>query len=211
MKLIYRDAGTGSEIDDIKTVSIVELNNEHRVRYVLRTHIGAIVFRHLPIRMKRVIDDARNRIYPSVGRMMKEVEDLRPYFDGIPEEDWKEEPRKRMEELYNLLRVTDMYALGVIVSPPVASMDDVEELYGRLDETERTQMMVIVQALSSVTPADTIDSTALEIAKANGLQMLDADMMENLTISQANFYIKRIEQENERIRQLTRRNERLVR
>ena len=211
MRFVYRDAESGAEIDDIKTVSIVELNREHTVRYVFRTSIGAIIFRHLPLRMKRVIDDARNHIYPSVAGMLKEVERLRPYFDGIPEEDWKEEPRQRMEELYELLRVTDMYALGVIVSPPVATMDDVEDIYQRLNETERTQFSLIVQAMASITSFDKVDSTPLEIAKANGLQLMDTEMLEQLTVSQASYYIKRIEQENERIRQMTRKHERIVR
>ena len=210
MRYIYRDAETAEEID-IKTVSIVELNQEHRVRYVLDTSIGAIIFRHLPLRMKRIIDDARVHIYPHVKEMLAEVERLRPYFDGIPEEDWKEDPKKRIEELYQMLRVTDMYALGVIVAPYVSTMDDVEDIYQRLDPIEREQFLLIIQAMSSITPAEQIDPTALEIAKANGLQIMTEEMMEMLTVSQANYYIKRIEQENERIRQLTHRNERVVR
>lgn len=212
MRFIYRDAETGQEIEDVKTLSIVELNNEHTVRYVLHASIGDIVFRHLPLRMKRVIDDARRKIYPSTIALLEEVERLRPYFDGIPREDWKEEPKKRIEEIYELLRVTDMYALGVIVSPPVATMDDVEDIYQRLNDKERTQFSLIIQTLATPTPSDKVDSTALEIAKANGLQLLDKEMLEQMTISQASFYVRRIEQENERIRQMTaRRNERIVR
>ena len=205
----YVDAETGQETDP-RTYSIMELNREHRDLYVLRTSQGAIVLRHMPLRMRRIIDDARNHIYPRTAELLAEVEELRPFFDGIDEADWKPEAKERLERIYQELRTTDMDALGVIVSPDVATMDDVNEIYERLTEIERQKLALIIKALATPTPPEDIDSTALEIAKANGLEIIDREMLENLTVSQAAYYMGRIRKENEQIRRMMRPNERVV-
>ena len=201
MKFIYRDAETGAEA--IPTYSVMELNKEHRIRYVLNTSQGAIILRPLPWRMKRIIDEARIHIYPRTKELLEEADRLRPYIDGIPEDQWLADKVERLKAIYMELRVTDMYALGVIVSPQVGTMEDVEEMYSMLNEDEAQRLALCVQALSTITPIEDIDGTALEIAKANGLELMTKEMLDLMTVSQANYYIKRIEQENERIRQIT--------
>ena len=203
----YQDVQTAEEVEP-NTYSVMELLREHQVRYVLRTSIGAIVMRHLPYRMKRIIDDARIHIYPSVRELLNEAEYLRPYFEGIPEEDQQEDKRKRMEEIYHLLRSTDMTALGVIVEPPVATMDDVNEIYDRLQPEEAETLSICIQALASV--RSDVDSTAMEIAKANGLELVDREILDLMTVSQASYFIDRINKENERIRQMTRQYEKAI-
>ena len=100
--------------------------------------------------------------------------------------------------------------MGVIVSPSVGTMDDVNEIYDSLTENEADALAVIIQMLSSVTPTKSIDATALEIAKANGLELVDRELLDLMTVNQANFFIDRIRQENERIRQMTKQYERAV-
>ena len=197
---IYRDTGTAQIVP---SYSVMELNKEHLVRYVFRTEKGDIILRHLPWRMKRIIDEARLKIYPNVAELLEKVEDLNPYFIGMPEEDWIPEKVNELQVLYEQLRVTDMYILGVVEEPRLATMEDADALYQSLTETEREQLMVCVQALSSSVQPETVDTVAMEIAQANGLQIIDPLMMELLTVSQANFYMNRIKQENERIRQIT--------
>lgn len=207
MIIHYQDVQTAEEVEP-KTYSVMELLREHQVRYVLRTSIGAIVLRHLPYRMKRIIDDARLHIYPSTKDLLAEAEFLRPYFEGIPIEDQQPDKVQRMEEIYHALRSTDMTALGVIVEPPVATMDDVNEIYERLKPEEAETLSVCIQALASV--RSDIDSTAFEIAKANGLELVDREILDLMTVSQASYFIDRINKENERIRQITRQYERAV-
>jgi hypothetical protein len=201
MRFIYRDAETAEEV--VPTYSVMELNKEHRIRYVLNTSQGAIILRPLPWRMKRIIDDARANIYPRTKELLEEAERLRPYIDGIPQDQWIPEKVERLKAIYLELRVTDMYALGVILSPQVGTMEDVMEMYSMLTEDEGEKLALCIQALSTITPAEDIDGTALEIAKANGLELLTKEMLDLMTVSQANYYMRRIEQENERIRQLT--------
>ena len=199
----YRDLSSGEDLDpDVSTYSIVELNREHRVRYVMQTSKGCIILRHLPLRMKRIIDSARYHIYPTAREMEQELMEMRGYFDGISLEDAEPEARARIEELYQQLRLTDMYALGVIVAPALASMDDYEELLERLDEREQAQLAVAVRELSSIIPPKNIDGTVMEIAKANGLKVVDSDMLEELTVSQASFYLDRIRKENAAIERM---------
>lgn len=209
MRFIYRDAETASEIEP-KTISVIELNREHLIRYVLHTKNGDVVLRNLPWRMKQIIDDARFHLYPKVKELIQEVNELRPYVEGIPEDNVPKDKAERLNRIYHELRATDMYALGVIVAPCVATMDDVDFLYSQLDENDQLKLSLAVQALSSITSFDSVDSTALEIAQANGLQLMDKEMLEMLTVSQANYYFKRIEAENERIKQITNQQEKVV-
>ena len=209
MRFTYRDTATAEELDP-QSFSVMELLQEHRIRYVLRTSKGAIILRPLPWRMKKVIDEARMNIYPRTKELLQEADFLRPYFEGIPEEDRQPDKVTRMNEIYHELRITDMYALGVIVSPSVGTMDDVNEIYDSLPENEADALAVIIQMLSSVTPTKSVDPTALEIAKANGLELVDRELLDLMTVNQANFFIDRIRQETERIRQMTKQYERAV-
>lgn len=199
----YRDLSGGEDIDpDAATYSIIELNREHLVRYVLKTSKGNIILRHIPLRMKRIIDSARYHIYPTAREMEQELQELRPYFDGIPIEDVDPEAKDRVQELYEQLRLTDMYALGVIVAPALACMDDYEQLFEMLNEAERAQLAAAVRELATVCPVNRVDSTADEIARSNGLRIMDPDMLEMMTVSQANFYLDRIRQENRNIERM---------
>lgn len=210
MRFIYRDTATAEELDP-KTVSVMELLREHTVRYVLNTSAGAIILRPLPWRMKRIIDEARANIYPRTADLIAEAEHIRPYIDGIPEDNRPADKVRRMNEIYQELRATDMYALGVIVSPPVGTMEDVDEIFSRITLEEVDSLAICIQMLSSVTSPDSVDPIALEIATANGLRLVDREMLELMTVSQASFFARRIEQENERIKQITRQYEREVR
>ena len=130
---------------------------------------------------------------------------LRPYFDGIPIEDVEPDARRRMEEISLQLQVTDMDALGVIVAPALADMEDYERLYESLDEGERIQLSLAVRSLAKPIPPDYVDSTQLEIERANGITRMDDDMLDMLTVSQAAYWVDRINKENRRTEEMAKR------
>lgn len=206
----FRNLSTGEEVTDplAATVPLSELRREHAVRYVMQTSKGIIILRHMPLRMHRMIEAARHAIYPETARMEKEARELLPYFQGIPEDEVDPEAKKRLMELSSQLQLTDMGALGVVVAPALASMEDYEALYESLDEKERLQLATAVRELSTPIPPERVDAAPLEIAKANGIRLMTEEELECLTVSQAAFWCDRIAQEARRTEAAMRRMQR---
>lgn len=203
----FRDLVTGDGVPDPMqgTVPLAELRRDHLVRYVLRTSKGAIILRPMPLRLRRVIDMAEAKLYPKRAELKQEAVTLLPYFQGIPEDDVEPEARARMMEITETLRITDMSALGVVVAPALADMEDYEALYESLDEGERMQLSLAVESLSRPIPPDRVDATSLEIERANGIVRMDEDMLDMLTVSQAAFWVDRINKENRRTEEMAKR------
>lgn len=203
----FRDLVTGDAVEDpLKgTVPIAELRREHLVRFILRTSKGVIILRPMPLRLRRIIDAVQAKLYPRRAELEREAVMLLPYFEGIPEEDVDPDARRRMEEIAAQLQVTDMSAMGVIVAPAMGTMEDVEELYESLTDSERIQLSLAIRDLSRPIPPERVDATALEIERANGLVRMDQDMLDMLTVSQAAFWVDRINKENKRTEEMAKR------
>lgn len=203
----FRDLVTGDAVEDpLKgTVPIAELRREHLVRFVFRTSKGIVILRPMPLRLRRIIDAVQAKLYPKRAELEREAVAMLPYFQGIPEEDVDPDAMKRMQEITAQLQVTDMSAMGVIVAPAIGTMEDVEELYESLTETERIQLSLAIRDLSAPIPPERVDATALEIERASGIQRMDGDMLDMLTVSQAAFWIDRINKENRRAEEMARR------
>ena len=203
----FRDLVTGDAVEDpLKgTVPIAELRREHLVRFILRTSKGLVILRPMPLRLRRIIDAVQAKLYPKRAELEREAVMLLPYFEGIPEEDVDPDARRRMEEIAAQLQVTDMSAMGVIVAPAMGTMEDVEELYESLTDAERIQLSLAIRDLSRPIPPERVDATALEIERANGLVRMDQDMLDMLTVSQAAFWVDRINKENRRTEEMAKR------
>lgn len=201
MRYIYSDALTGEDVPDPEagTYSIVELLEEHRQRYVLQTSKGAIVLRRLPWRVKRIIDTASAYLYPTRSALVERISALLPYVQGVPADSIDRDKAEELTRLVGELRVTDMYALGVIVAPGLASMDDLDALYDGLTEEEAEALDLCIAAMEAVRDPAQVDWTALEIAKAHGLQIMDPFMPAAMTVSQAAVLMGRIASENRRM------------
>jgi hypothetical protein len=203
----FRDLVTGDAVEDpLKgTVPIAELRREHLVRFILRTSKGLVILRPMPLRLRRIIDAVQAKLYPRRAELEREAVMLLPYFEGIPEEDVDPDARRRMEEIAAQLQVTDMSAMGVIVAPAMGTMEDVEELYDSLTDAERIQLSLAIRDLSRPIPPERVDATALEIERANGLVRMDQEMLDMLTVSQAAFWVDRINKENRRTEEMAKR------
>lgn len=200
----YRDLQSGASVDDpeVGSYSVMQLMQEHRIRYVFSTSAGAIVLRHMPLRMKRIIDAVRHQLYPRTMELEQEARDLAPYFEGVDPAAYDAGAVQRLREIEAELRVTDMSALGVIEAPLLANMDDYEILLRQLTEDEQQTLAVAVRALSAIKPPEHVDSTAMTIAQRYGLVLMDEDMLRMLTVSQAAFLMDRINKENQEIMRL---------
>ncbi len=188
----YTDLDSGEPTDpDEGAYSVMELNREHLVRYVLQTSKGAVVLRHLPLRMARVIESVRRTVYPSAVALEEEYEAMRK----APPEQMTEEQVADFLRLDRELAMTDMTALGVIVEPRLAGMDDYEALYEALDDGDRLRLTTAVRVLASVRDPRTVDPTAEAVARSAGIRLVTDDMLELMTVSQAAYHIGRISKE----------------
>lgn len=187
----YTDLDTGDSLPDDGTYSVMELNREHLVRYVLETSKGAVVLRHLPLRMARMIEGVRRTVYPGSEAVEAEYEAMR----RIPPEDMTDEQVADFLRLDRELAMTDMTALGVVVEPRLANMDDYEALYEELDDADRLRLTTAVRLLASVRDPRTVDPTAEAVARSAGIRLVTDDMLELMTVSQAAYHIGRISKE----------------
>lgn len=190
-----------NDIPEKGKISVVALSREHRERWVLKTHLGCIVFRRMPLRMQRILDLARAKLYPRISEMKSEI----IHLQEIPES--SEEYAKaqdRIEELAVALACTEPSPLGVIVEPRLASMDDYEALYEALTEEERVALLTAVIEMSRIIDADDVDPVPEVIAERAGLKLITEDMIENLTVSQANYWMGKIRAERVAIERMRR-------
>lgn len=200
MELDYRDIATADSVDpNDGSYSVIELHREHRVRFLMRTSAGTIILRYMPLRMARIIESARCTIYPTVQTIRDRIEELRPYFDGIPPEAWDKDRAKELQTLERTLQITDMSALGVIVEPPLASMDDYDALMERLTDDERQSLAIAVRSLATPRPPEHVDPTPEVIAKDHGIILTTQEEIEHMTVTQAIYQMARIRREREAI------------
>lgn len=196
MEFVYESA-SGGYTDEPPADSIIRLLDEHKRRYVYETSAGTIVLRHMPLRMKRLIDNIIAVLYPDVPGMILERRDYLQGLVGLTAEQMPADASDRLAEAEALIAPSQGWkACGVIVQPSISSIDDYDALYAMLEEQERDVLQELVNMLSIPIDPYTYDDTAFNIAERYGVQMVDKEMIENLTVSQAQFFAKRIEREN---------------
>lgn len=203
----FSDLVTGEALPSDNSYSAVELVREHRHLWVFHTSVGDIVLRKLPLRMQRVIQMARLEARPRTQALLAELEGLRPFMEGLEPEEIDEETRERAMQITLELMLTDLSPLGVITVPVLQTMEDYDDLLAMLTVEERVILQNAVSEMASVRPSREVDSTPLEIAERLGINVIPDDMVENLTVSQAEYYVQRINKERKAIEALQRRRQ----
>lgn len=210
----YIDAQDGSEYDPTeRTYSVMELVEEHLTRFVFTTKDGeSLILRYMPLRMKRIIDSVIAMMYPTYSQMSARLNDLRDGIIDVPWDDIDKEIRDEFLQLASQMKpVGQMYALGVIEEPFVACMEDIYQIYDRMDDEDQQRFDLLVQELTSVKDPKTVDDTVLDIANRYNLQIMDRQMLKELTISQASYFESIIARENAEINRMLKRDEKVVR
>jgi hypothetical protein len=198
----YYDYDTGADVPEHGKLSPVRLAHEHRERWVLQTSKGAIVLRRMPLRLYRVLELARQRIYPRLTEMLEELQSLKALPEGA---EGYEEAQTRIMDLATALVMTDPAPLGVVVSPSLASMDDYEELYTMLDEVERVRLVNAVMEMSRIIDPAEVDPIPDMVAERLGIKLADPSMVEAMTVSQASYWHARIQAEKTALDRMARR------
>ena len=86
----------------------------------------------------------------------------------------------------------------------LGSMEDYERLFESLTPEEQVQLASAVRDLSTPVPYAMVDSTAMEVAKANGLSLMDESQLELMTVSQAAYWTERLARESRKAEELAR-------
>lgn len=202
MEWEFTDFDTGLALPEQGKLSPVRLANEHRERWVLRTSKGDIVLRRMPLRLFRVIELARVKMYPRLMEMYQEIQELQAIPQGCAGYD---EAQERMSALATALVMSDPAPLGVIVSPSLASMDDFEDLYEMLTTQERDRLITAVSEMTRIASADEVDPIPEMVAERMGLKLVTKDMVEHMTVSQAEYWYSRIQAEKTAIERMYKR------
>jgi hypothetical protein len=202
MEWEFTDFDTGLALPEQGKLSPVRLANEHRERWVLRTSKGDIVLRRMPLRLFRVIELARVKMYPRLMEMYQEIQELQAIPQGCAGYD---EAQERMSALATALVMSDPAPLGVIVSPSLASMDDFEDLYEMLTTQERDRLITAVSEMTRIASADEVDPIPEMVAERMGLKLVTKDMVEHMTVSQAEYWFSRIQAEKTAIERMYKR------
>lgn len=198
----FTDFDTGMALPENGKLSPVRLAGEHRERWVLKTSKGDIVLRRMPLRLYRVLELARVKVYPKLQDMLQEIRELQEIPKGC---DAYEEAQERLSSLATALVMSDPAPLGVIVSPALACMDDYEELYEALSDAERIRLVNAVAEMSRIVNADEVDPIPEMVAERMGIKLVTKDMIDNMTVSQASYWYARIEAEKTAIERMARR------
>lgn len=192
-------SGEPEESPEAGTYSVMELRREHLKRYVFRTSQGAIILRRLPYRLKRRIDATRYIVWPKLRDMEREVADLAAGMVDLPQEQWDPEAIHRINELRVQISMHDMTALGVIVAPCLADMDEFEAMYSRLTDDEQSTLDILIQELGSIRDPSEVDATMEVIAQQYGVRLMTEEELEMMTVSQYAYHISRIAREREAV------------
>jgi hypothetical protein len=156
----------------------------------------------MPLRLFRVIELARVKMYPRLMEMYQEIQELQAIPQGCAGYD---EAQERMSALATALVMSDPAPLGVIVSPSLANMDDFEDLYEMLTTQERDKLITAVSEMTRIASADEVDPIPEMVAERMGLKLVTKDMVEHMTVSQAEYWFSRIQAEKTAIERMYKR------
>ena len=197
------DLMTGEAEPSDRTYSAVRLVREHRERWVFHTHVGDIMLRRMPLRMQRVLQEARLTGHESLQRLIGELDGLRPFIEeGNPDAD--PEDLKRAMDIAHELMMSDLSPLGVIVMPEIRTMEEYDDLLAMLTPEEQATLHNAVTEMSLTRPVSQVDETPLAIAERLGIRVVPDDMVDNLTVSQSAYFTEKINAEAKAIQRMRR-------
>lgn len=206
MRYEFKDVGTGEILPTDKQVSVIDLCQEHKYLFVYSTSVGDIILRKMPLRMRRTIDGMIGTFCPRYYNDIQRLGDIRA---GI--EDINNIPSDIITEVQEIsarvAHATRFYIMGVMVSPVIYDDEDIDRLYSLLTAEECANLDMLISEMLTIADPSEIDDTALILAEKYNVVMVDKEMLSNLTISQANYFISRINRENDELMRAFRRNE----
>ena len=166
---------------EVRATPIEDVLRQHNKRLVIHTtDHGDIVLKFLPRRLKDGIDALRILRYPEYPKLEEELELIRP---SILSGEAGQDVIDNFWILFHQLRPSlDLYFLGCIEFPFITTMEELDKLMSSLHENERDVMREALRMLSA--PVQEIDDTYLAVAMKFGIQVIDKELIDNMTYQQ---------------------------
>ncbi|MFA7167365.1 MAG: hypothetical protein WC096_00535 [Sphaerochaetaceae bacterium] len=197
----FRDINPPSKDPTAGTMPVMELLRQHRRRYVLHAESGDIILKHMSLASRRKLDMMLAILYPGYADDRQRMSDIKAGME--PGESVETLPKDIRDELSELVKRTywpaHLYILGVVAVPMLRTEDDIEELYDRLTEEERAILDGIVPALVGTVDPTTVDNTAMIIADRYHVDLVDAELLDNITVAQSDYLMSLINTESEEV------------
>ncbi|MCL2607592.1 MAG: hypothetical protein FWD92_03440 [Methanomassiliicoccaceae archaeon] len=189
--------------EHVKAAPIQNILAQHRKRFVIQTErSGTIVLKHLTYRMKRNIDAMKEFRYPDCKKHEDELKILAPLV--ISGEAGDEQIKRAGEIMAEIKPSIDMYMMGVVEYPFLASMDEVDALIESLTEEEKEVLLEAFSILSSHAP-DAVNVEYLEMADRFKVQVIDKDLLDNITMQQYEILHRILKEEADALRKAYRK------
>jgi|GEM_PF-6879092 hypothetical protein len=193
----FEDAETHEQVDPARLMfSASDLLKQHHKVFVLHTGAGDLIMRYMPLRVRRIVDAMRAMLYPHYLDWSRSLAEIWRGADNNMNNLPEELKQKSIELTALLMPANRLDLLGVLVWPRVTCDEDADRLYSLLTTDESADLDELMAELSkSVDPAD-IDGTVLDLADRYHVDYVDRELLDNLTVQQANYLIGRINAEN---------------
>ena len=192
------------EITSVRPIPIEDVLRQHNKRFVIRTEgQGDIIMKFLPRRIKDHLDRLRDIRFPAHTRLKDELEILTP---SILSGEADEAVTSSYWALFSQYMPTlEIYYLGCIEYPFLTTMDELDSLLSSVTENERAVLMEVLAILSA--PCPTVDETYLAVAIKFGIQVVDKELIDNMTYQQYQLLHEIVETEQREIRKMYKKME----
>jgi len=191
-----------SEIADIRQTPIEDILRQHRKRFIISTaKYGDVVMRYLPRSSRIPIDALRYQTYPELYLWEDEFRTLAPLAQ-LPEADdkLKDDVRSLISKIMPTL---NWYALACIEFPMLDSMEDLDTFLDLLTETEQEAIRQMLSVLTA--HAGPVDVAYMEIAERFNVQVVDRELLDNMTMQQQEILQGILNAERQKERELYKR------
>jgi len=179
--------------------SFMQIMKQHEVRYYLNLSDGTqIVLKHLPISEQRRIMAMAALLYPEYLSQLEKytvlTEQLREIKEG--QENLAVELFKEATMAILAIRpVAELMAIGIVDRPHLWSKDSVDAFFNGMNDKDRNAVYKALEDLATVMPIGYVDFDQFYYAQRFGLQILEKDMIKDMTITQAAVLSEIIRQE----------------
>lgn len=171
-----------SEIAEIRQTPIEDILKQHRKRFIINTkNYGDVVMKYLSRSSRIPIDALRHQTYPELYMWEDELRTLAP-LASLPDADDKLKDEVKAL-LSKIMPTFNWYTLACIQFPILDTVEDLETFLDLLTDEEQEairQMLVVLTAHASAS----IDSVYMEIAERFGVQVVDKELLDNMTMQQ---------------------------
>jgi hypothetical protein len=195
-----------NEVEDVaqdpKIYSFMDILKQHELRYNIQLEDGSyVILRHIPVTEYRRVLAYAGLLYPEYFELLQDHSAILEEIEKSPPTDQKqimkmvENFREATLLLMQLKPITELMAMGIVVQPHVWSRDSVDAFFSGMISSDRNKVYEAIKQLAEPIPIKYIDITQYFYAKRLNLDLVDANTVKDMTITQAEVFDEIFKQE----------------